>query len=249
MENGEGRMEGGRQNGEIVHLPSSTLTTQPGCARMSIKSGQLNSKDVQRTTTMLERLFTSRVRVRLLTLFLTHPTEAFYIRQITRLTGETYNNVRQELQNLAQLGLVLSERRANATYYWANVEHFLFPELKRLILKTEAVGDRLREALSTLGYVRVAFIYGSTARGTEVASSDIDLMVIGDVDLDALDRAIDSIEEALGRTMNYTLFDVEEWRERVTQGQSFVTDVLTHEKVFLIGQEDDLSALGAGGAH
>ena len=78
---------------------------------------------------MLEKLFTSRVRVRLLTLFLTHPTEALYIRQIARLTGETYNNVRQELQNLAQLGLILRERRANATYYWANVEHFLFPEL------------------------------------------------------------------------------------------------------------------------
>ena len=111
---------------------------------------------------MLERLFTSRVRVRLLTLFLIHPTEAFYIRQIARLTGETYNNVRQELQNLAQIGLILSERRANATYYWANVEHFLFPELKRIILKTEALGDRLREALSTLGDIRVAFIYGGS---------------------------------------------------------------------------------------
>ena len=196
---------------------------------------------------MLERLFTSRVRVRLLTLFLTHLTEAFYIRQIARLTGETYNNVRQELQNLAQLGLLLSERRANATYYRANVEHFLFPELKRLILKTEAVGDTLREALSALADVRVAFIYGSTARGTEMASSDIDLMVVGNVDLDALDGAIDRIEEEIGRTVNYTLFEVEEWQERVTQGHSFVTDVLTHEKVFLIGDEDDLSALGTGG--
>jgi predicted nucleotidyltransferase len=153
---------------------------------------------------MLERLFTSRVRVRLLTLFLTHPTEAFYIRQITRLTGETYNNVRQELQNLADLGLIRSERRANATYYQTNVEHFLFPELKRIVLKTAAVGDRLREALSTLGDIQVAFIYGSTARGTEVASSDIDLIVIGDVDLDGLDGAIDRIEEEIGRTVNYT---------------------------------------------
>ena len=196
---------------------------------------------------MLERLFTSRVRVRLLTLFLTHPTEAFYIRQIARLTGETYNNVRQELQNLAQLGLILSERRANAIYYRANVEHFLFPDLKRIILKTEAVGDRLRQALSALGNVRVAFIYGSTARGTEVASSDIDLMVVGNVHLDALDGAIDRIEEEIGRTVNYTLFEVEEWQERVTQGHSFVTDVLTHEKIFLIGDENDLSALGTGG--
>ena len=202
---------------------------------------------IEGMTAMLERLFTSRVRVRLLTLFLTHPTEALYIRQIARLTGETYNNVRQELQNLAQLGLILSERRANATYYRANVEHFLFPELKRIILKTEAVGDRLRQALSALGNVKVAFIYGSTAKGTEVASSDIDLMAIGNVDLDALDGAIDRIEEEIGRTVNYTLFGVEEWQERVSQGHSFVTDVLTHEKVFLIGDEDDLSALGTGG--
>ena len=197
--------------------------------------------------TVLERLFTSRVRVRLLTLFLTHPTEPFYIRQITRLTGETYNNVRQELQNLAQLGLIVSERRANAIYYRANVEHFLFPELKRIILKTEALGDRLREDLSTLGDIRVAFVYGSTARGTEVVSSDIDLMVIGDVNLDRLDRAIDSIEEEIGRTVNYVLFEVEEWQERVTQAHSFVTDVLTHEKVFVIGDEDELSILGTGG--
>ena len=201
---------------------------------------------IEGMTAMLERLFTSRVRVRLLTLFLTHPTEAFYIRQIARLTGETYNNVRQELQNLAQLGLILSERRANATYYRANVEHFLFPELKRIILKTEAVGDRLRQALAALGNVRVTFIYGSTARGTEVASSDIDLMVIGEVDLDALDGTIDSIEEELGRTVNYTLFSAGEWQERVAQGHSFVTDVLTHEKIFLIGDENDLSALGTG---
>lgn len=215
---------------------------------MSTKSGQSNSKDVQKTTMMLEKLFTSRVRVRLLTLFLTHPTEAFYIRQISRLTGETYNNVRQELQNLARLGLILSERRANATYYRANGEHFLFPELKRIILKTEAVGDRLREALTALGDIRVAFIYGSTARGTEVASSDIDLMVVGEVDLDALDRAIDGIEEELGRTVNYTLFDIQEWRERVAQGHSFIADVLTHEKIFLIGDEDELSTLATGGS-
>jgi predicted nucleotidyltransferase/predicted transcriptional regulator with HTH domain len=193
---------------------------------------------------MLERLFTSRVRVRLLTLFVTHPAEAFYIRQISRITGETYNNVRQELQNLSELGLIQEERRANATYYKANGEHFLFPEVKLLILKTEAIGDRLREALSTLGDIRVAFIYGSTAKGTEVTSSDIDLMVIGEIDLDTLDRTIDNVEDELGRTVNYTLFSAREWQERVTQENSFVVDILTHEKVFLIGDANDLSALG-----
>jgi len=197
---------------------------------------------------MLEKLLTSRVRVRLLTLFLTHPGEAFYIRQIVRLTGETYNNVRQELKNLAQLGLILAERRANAAYYQANTDHFLFPELKRIILKTEAVGDRLREVLSSLGDIWVAFIYGSTAKGTEAPSSDIDLMIIGDVELSALDSAIDRIEEEIGRAVNYALFGVQEWQKRVAQGHSFLTDLLTHEKIFLIGDEDELSALGAGRA-
>jgi predicted nucleotidyltransferase len=198
---------------------------------------------------MLERLFTSRVRVRLLTLFITHPSESFYIRQITRITGETYNNIRQELQNLAALGFIHEERQANALYYKVNTEHFLFPEIKILILKTEAVGDRLREALSTLGNIQVAFLYGSTAKGTDFPSSDIDLMVIGEVNLDVLDKMINTIEEEIGRTVNYTLFSAKEWQNRVKQRNSFVKDVLIHKKIFLLGDINDLSAIGKGRAH
>ena len=198
---------------------------------------------------MLERLFTSRVRVRLLTLFITHPSESFYIRQITRITGETYNNIRQELQNLAALGFIQGERQANALYYKVNTEHFLFPEIKILILKTEAVGDRLREALSTLGNIQAAFLYGSTAKGTDFPSSDIDLMVIGEVNLDVLDKMINTIEEEFGRTVNYTLFSAKEWQNRVKQRNSFVKDVLIHKKIFLLGDINDLSAIGKGRAH
>lgn len=195
---------------------------------------------------MLENLFTSRVRVRLLTLFFTHPTETYYIRQIARLTGETYNNVRKELQNLTKLGLIKAERRANSLYYQANINHFLFSELKSIILKTEGVGDLLRKTLERLGQIRVAFIYGSTAKGNELALSDVDLMVIGDVNLDVLDNVVDRIEEKIGRSVNYTLFSIEEWRQRVAQRQSFVTDVLNHEKIFLIGDQSDLSTLITG---
>ena len=198
---------------------------------------------------MLERLFTSRVRVRLLTLFITHPSESFYIRQITRITGETYNNIRQELQNLAALGFIQGERQANALYYKVNTEHFLFPEIKILILKTEAVGDRLREALSRLGNIQVAFLYGSRAQGTDFPSSDIDLMVIGEVNLDVLDKMINTIEEEIGRTVNYTLFSAKEWQNRVKQRNSFVKDVLIHKKIFLLGDINDLSAVGKGRAH
>ena len=195
---------------------------------------------------MLERLFTSKVRVRLLTLFLTHPNEAYYIREITRITGATYNNVRLELQNLAELGLILSEHRANATYYRLNVDHFLITDLKNLILKTVAVGDRLREVFFELEGVQLVFIYGSTASGTDLSTSDIDLMIIGQVNLDTLDHTIDHIEEEIGRTVNYTVFSQEEWHERVTQEHSFVMDVLNRDKVFLIGDEGALSELETG---
>ena len=102
-------------------------------------NAQLDGKTDQRAGTVLETLFTSRVRVKLLTLFITHPAEAYYIRQASRLTGETYSNVRQELRNLEAAGLLHSERRANAIFYQANAEHCLFPDLKGIVLKGQVL--------------------------------------------------------------------------------------------------------------
>lgn len=90
---------------------------------------------------MLENLFTSRVRVKLLTLFITHPEEAYYIRQASRLTGETYSNVHHELRNLATVGLLYSERRGSAIFYRANTEHCLFADLKGMVLKGQALSS------------------------------------------------------------------------------------------------------------
>lgn len=197
---------------------------------------------------MLERLMTSRVRVKILTLLLVHPNETYYIRQISRLIAETYNNVRSELINLADLGIVLSEPKANATFYRANEKHFLYGELKRMILKTVAFGDAIAEALSELGDINVAFIYGSVAKNKETQSSDVDLLVIGNVEVDELDSVVSDIEEELCRDVNYTVFSKREWAEKVEQGQTFVNDVLSNPKVFLIGNEYALSAIGASRA-
>jgi len=96
-------------------------------------------KTDQKAGTVLENLFTSRVRVKLLTLFITRPAEAYYIHQASRLTEDIYSNVRQELRNLAATGLLHSERRANAIFYRANTEHHLFPELKGIVLKDQGL--------------------------------------------------------------------------------------------------------------
>jgi predicted transcriptional regulator len=113
---------------------------------------------------MLEKLFTSLTRVKLLTLFMMNPGKSFYVREIARATNENINAVRRELSNLEAIGLLKSERRGNAKYYDVNREMPLYNELTSMILKTEGVANVLQESLSELG-VEMAFLYGSFASG------------------------------------------------------------------------------------
>ncbi|MDF1543392.1 MAG: nucleotidyltransferase domain-containing protein [Anaerosomatales bacterium] len=106
--------------------------------------------------------------------------------------------------------------------------------------KTEGLGDLLQERISPLEDVSVALIYGSVARNTEDARSDVDLLVIGDVSPPVLDEALMEAEGLLGREINATLLDINEWHERVARKQAFAMDILRQPKVFLIGAEDDL---------
>lgn len=132
---------------------------------------------------MLQDLFSSRVRVRLLTHFFSHPDEQFYARNLTRQIGEHYNAVWQELNNLERIGLLLSEHNGNVKYYRLNPDFPIYEELRRIILKTSGLGQAVREALDRLGTVKWAFIYGSVAAGEEDFLSDVDLMLVGKVDL------------------------------------------------------------------
>ncbi len=197
---------------------------------------------------MLERLLTSKSRVALLTIFFAHPAESFHVRQLERLSGQSFSNVRRELKNLEELGLVQSERRANARYYGVNSRHFLYPDLKNIVLKTEGVGELLRSSLTDAGQVRLAFIYGSIAKGTERLTSDIDLMVVGDVPLERLDDAMDEMERRLGRQVNYTVYGEAEWQRKIAEHDPFISRVLAGKRITLIGEADELRTTGAGQA-
>lgn len=96
---------------------------------------------------VLAELLTSGTRARLLTLFLTHPTEEYYLRELARRTGQSLRAVQHELPRLERLGLLTVRRRGRQKLYRANEEHPLFPELKRIVYKTAALGDALREAI------------------------------------------------------------------------------------------------------
>lgn len=189
---------------------------------------------------MLQDLFSSKVRVKLLTHLFSHPEEQFYARSLTRQVEEHYNAVWQELNNLERVGLLVSERGANVKYYRLNPDFPIYEELKRIILKTSGLGQFLRGTLDHLGTVEWAFIYGSVAAGEEDFLSDVDLMLVGEVDLLALSAVIARLEDQLGREISYLALDRAELVQRLADDDPFINNVLAGPKVMLIGDEDAL---------
>jgi predicted nucleotidyltransferase len=188
---------------------------------------------------MLERLFSSRVRVKLLTIFLTNPHSRFYTRELERLLGESPYAIQRELRRLEGIGLLEAERQANIRYYWVNERFPIYSELRGMILKTSGLGDTLKEALVPLSTIKEAFVYGSVAAGDEDGSSDIDVMIVGEVDLLRLSEVISGLEDSTGREVNYSVYSGEELERKLREGDPFLANVLSGPKIMLIGPEDE----------
>ncbi len=189
---------------------------------------------------MLQKLFSSRVRVKLLNQFITSPEGRFYIRELERLIGEDYKSIVTELHNLESLGLLRSEKQGNLKYYSLDRNFFLYPELKNIIFKTVGVKGILEQELKKIKGIMYAFIYGSYAKGTEGPRSDVDLMVIGDVEVERVVGSLREPERSLQRKVNYVVFDLPEIQKRFKDKNDFVREVFEDEKVMLIGEEYEL---------
>ena len=186
---------------------------------------------------IINRLFSSKLRIKLLDAFLSSPDARFYIRELERKIKEEAKNVSRELKNLEGLGLLISEKQGNLKYYSVNENFFLYPELKAIIFKTTGVQGLLKEALERLKGIETAFIYGTYATGKESESSDVDIMVIGKPDLTELNEVISNLEEKLNREINYMCFGQEEFKERRKAGDAFINEVLSGEKIMLKGSD------------
>lgn len=188
----------------------------------------------------LEILLGSRTRAALLTAFSTQPAEDFYARQLARKTGLALASVQLELSKLERLGLVTPRRRGREKLYRVVERHPFFPELKRLVYKSTAVGEPLRRALAGAEGIDAAFIYGSVAKGNERGTSDIDLFIVGKPDQMKLASGLREAEKRLDREINLTVMGSDEWRRRGTAGEGFIKELLDTDKIFLIGDEDAL---------
>ena len=182
-----------------------------------------------------------KTRRAVLALFFSHPDESFYLREIERVTGTAHGAVQRELKRLSDAGIITRSARGRIVYYRANRQSALFDELHGLVLKTAGLADVLRAALAPLAdTIDIAFVYGSMARGTVAADSDVDLMVVGDVDEMALHKAIEKAEKQLARPVNYTLLSHGEFKRRRAEKAGFLARVLAGPKIGIIGAFKDV---------
>ena len=180
-------------------------------------------------------------RRRVLGWLLGHPDEAYYLRELVRHIGGAVGAAQRELELLTASSLVRREVRGKQVYFQANQKAAIFPELQGLFAKTVGLVDILRESLMPLAdRICAAFVFGSAARGELHASSDVDLLVVGDVSFGDVIAAIQRAEKRLGRDVNPTVYSEDEFRERVRTKHHFLTTVLAERQMFVLGGDDDV---------
>lgn len=188
----------------------------------------------------------SKVQQRVLGLLYGRPDADFYTNEIIRLTDSGTGAVQRELEKLIGAGVLVVKKVGNQKRYQANRSSPFFAELRSIIIKTFGMADVLREALQPIApQIKIAFIYGSIAKQEDTATSDIDLMLIGN-DLTYADvfKLLEKAESQLGRKINPTFYTSSDWLHKYNEDNNFVTKVTKQPKIYLIGTENELAKLG-----
>lgn len=194
----------------------------------------------------LSNVLFSKVRQRVLALLYGQPDRSFHTNEIIRLTQSGTGAVQRELEKLTTAGLVSAQSIGNQKHYAANCLSPLFAELRSIVLKTFGLADVLREALAPIAsQIDIAFIYGSIAKQEDTASSDIDLMLIGNnLTYADLFKLLEEAQIILARPINPTFYSPVEWIRKYQAKNNFLTQIVNQPKIFLIGSEDELTKLG-----
>jgi DNA-binding transcriptional ArsR family regulator len=199
-----------------------------------------------RKSAILDALFTAP-RQGILAATLIEPDRWWYLSDLARHLGVHHATLQRELARLARAEILLSRRDGNRAYYRANPDCPIFPELRTLLAKTAGLVDALREALRPFREaIQVAFVYGSVARATEAAQSDVDLMIIGDVSLKELTSCLRQVERQLRRPVNPSIYSEAEFARKLASGSQFLRRVLDKEQLFVVGTRHDLEGLAQG---
>ncbi|MFH1285545.1 MAG: nucleotidyltransferase domain-containing protein [Candidatus Micrarchaeota archaeon] len=185
---------------------------------------------------MLERMFKSRLEVAVLGVVLF--SNDLHLSEIARRAGISVYGARRELENLVGIGVLERRKRGNQVAYSAKSSCTFFQELRSLYIKTEGAVPLLREKLQKMRGIDYAFVFGSFASGKFGEKSDLDVMVIGSMNIDELGAACLGVQKKTMREINYIAWTNEEFAKKAKEGGAFINSLVANKKIWLVGGED-----------
>ena len=189
----------------------------------------------------LEDIIISRVRRKMLELFLTNPGSIFHVRDIVRKISEEINAVRRELAHMEKAGMVTKEQRANRLFYAFRKDYPLYSNLLEIIAKSTGLGWELIKRRVKLGKVKFVMFSGRFIRGViPKNANDIDILIVGNIVLPELTQLIKAEEVRRGRELNYTVMTEEEFDYRKRRRDPFIVAILDGSRVMILGDEEEL---------
>ena len=183
-------------------------------------------------------------RRKLLATLLLRPDEKFHVRELGRMTRISAGSVHRELKVMAESGLLLREQVGNQVFYQANQASPVYPELAAIFRKTIGLATLLGDALRVFGdKIDLAFVFGSMATGRPKPTSDVDVLVLGDLELVDVVKALSSLQQTLGREINPVAMTIDKFVAQLAKRERFAIRVLDEPKVFVRGDEREFAEL------
>jgi DNA-binding transcriptional ArsR family regulator len=188
----------------------------------------------------MEELFVSRVRIKLLTLFLTSEESLLHVREIVRRVGEEINAVRRELLRMEKAGVVDSEWRANRRLYHLRKDYIYYPELLGMVVKSSGLGGMIIKNRARLGRIKYAMMATRYVRNLPAQADQVDLLIVGQIVLPELQAMVADEQAKKTAEINYSFMDEAEFNFRVKRRDPFILRVITQPKIMLIGDEGEM---------
>ena len=189
----------------------------------------------------LTDIITSRVRVKLIELFLSNVSELYHVRGITRETGEEINAVRRELVRLEKVGLIKNENRGNRVYFWVRKDYPYFGDLLSIVAKSTGLGKDILANKTKIGNLSFVMFSGKFVRRKKRRRDDeVDVLVVGNVVLPELAALIRKEESIRNTEINYTVMSRDEFVFRKKRRDPFLLGILSESRVMIVGDEEDL---------
>src|ERR1700757_2665558 len=199
---------------------------------------------------MVEQLFGSKTRVKLLQLFYSNPNRSFYVREITRKIDEQINSVRRELSNLLSIGIITSDNTNNKLYYEVNQRYKYFDPLhtifgggvKKVAIKKPGQVDEppteRETGLKSVGHIDLAVYTGQFTRDD---TAGVDFLIVGDVNQNALQKYVDDLESQENKTIRYTVMSLPDFQYRQQIRDRFAVSIARSKKQILVDVHNLLS--------